>query len=80
MKKYSNEKRNVIGSLINEYRKKKKLSKIELSKMLQLHAVYLDSTEIKRIEDGKMIVKDFEVIGLCKVLDIDYNELKNIIE
>ena len=80
MKKYSNDKRNVIGNLINEYRTKKKISKTELSKMLQLHAVYLDSTEIKRIEDGKMIVKDFELIGLCKVLDIDYNELKNVIE
>ena len=27
-----------------------------------------------------MIVKDFELIGLCKVLEIDYEELKNTIE
>ena len=80
MKKYSNDKRNVIGQLINDYRTKKNISKIELSKMLQLHAVYLDTTELKRIEDGKMIVKDFELIGLCKVLDINYDELKNVIE
>lgn len=79
MKKYEY-KNNVIGNLITEYRKRKNLSKTELSKMLQLHAVYLDITEIKRIESGKMIVKDFELIGLYKVLDIDYNELKNTIE
>lgn len=32
------------------------------------------------MEDEQMIIKDFELIGLCKVLDIDYNDLKNIIE
>ena len=26
-----------------------------------------------------MIVKDFELIGLCKVLDISYDDLKNTI-
>lgn len=79
MKKYEN-KSNVIGSLITEYRKRKNLSKTKLCKMLQLHAVYLDITELKRIEAGEMIVKDFELIGLCKVLEIDYDELKNTIE
>lgn len=80
MKKYENSKSNVVGNLIKSYREKKGLEKIELSRLLQLHAVYLDSTELKRIEDGKQIVKDFELIGLCKVLDINYNDLKNSIE
>jgi len=79
LKKYDNQS-NVIGKLIYKYRKQQKLSKTELSKRLQLHAVYLDLTELKRIECGEMIVKDFELIALCKVLDIDYNELKNVIE
>ena len=79
MKKYNNQS-NVIGDLIYKCRKNKDLSKVELSRQLQLHAVYLDSTEIKRIETGKMIVKDFELIGLYKVLDINYNDLKNLIE
>lgn len=80
MKKYDNDKRNVIGILIREYREKKKLTKIEVCKRLQLHAIYIDSTELKRMEDGQMIIKDFELIGLCKVLDINYNDLKNTIE
>ena len=78
MKKYEN-KSNVIGNLIKEYREKQGLEKIDVSRMLQLHAVYLDSTELKRIEDGVQIVKDFELIGLCKVLNIKYNDLKNTI-
>lgn len=79
LKKYNNQS-NVIGNLIYTYRKSKNLSKVEVSRQLQLHAVYLDSTELKRIETGKMIVKDFELIGLCKVLGINFNDLKDLIE
>ncbi len=79
MKKYEN-KSNVIGNLVKEYRIKKGLTKTELSEKLQLHAVYLDVTELGRMEEGKMIIKDFELIALCKVLDISYNNLKNTIE
>ena len=80
MKKYEGKKSNVIGNLIKKYRETKGLEKIDVSRMLQLHAVYLGSTEIKRIEDGTQIVKDFELIGLCKVLGINYDDLKNCIE
>ncbi len=78
-KKYEN-KSNVIGNLIKEYRLKKGLSKNELSRQLQLHAVYIDMTELHRMETGRMIIKDFELIALCKVLNIDYNDLINSIE
>lgn len=80
MKKYEGKKSNVIGNLIKKYREEKGLEKIEVSRLLQLHAVYLDSTELKRIEDGTQIVKDFELIGLCKVFDVNYDDLKNCIE
>lgn len=80
MKKYEGKKSNVIGNLIKKYREEKGLEKIEVSRLLQSHAVYLDSTELKRIEDGTQIVKDFELIGLCKVLDVNYDDLKNCIE
>lgn len=80
MKKYGNEQSNVVGKLIKEYRKKKNLKKVEVCKQLQLHAVYIDSTELKRIEEGNQILKDFELIAFCKVLDIDYEELKNTID
>ena len=80
MKKYEGKKSNVIGNLIKKYREEKGLEKIEVSRLLQLHAVYLDSTELKRIEDGTQIVKDVELIGLCKVLDVNYDDLKNCIE
>ena len=79
MKKYEN-KNNVIGNLIKDYRIRQGLSKSELCRRLQLHAVYLDITELNRMEEGRMIIKDFELIGLCKVLEIDYDDLKKSIE
>lgn len=80
LKKYEDTKSNVTGNLIREYRNKKKLKPKQLCQLLQLHAVYIDSTELKRIEDGVQILKDFELLGFCKVLDIDYDELKSKIE
>lgn len=80
MKKYDGNKVNVIGNLIKQYRENLKLNKDEVCRRLQLHAVYMDRTQLNRIETGRMIVKDFELIALCKVLDVSYEEIKNLIE
>ena len=80
MKKYNNSKNNVVGKLIEKYRNLRNFSKIEVCRRLQLHAVYITNTELKRIEDGEMIVKDFELIGFWKVLDIPDNEIKDLID
>ena len=79
MKKYEN-KNNVIGNLIKEYRENAKLSKTEVSRQLQLHTVYIDRTELKRMEEGRMIIKDFELIALFKVLKIPLEKLLDLIE
>ncbi len=79
MKKYEN-KNNVIGDLVKKYRINKNLSKSEVSRRLQLHAVYIDRIQLYRMEEGQMIIKDFELIALCKVLNIPFSELENIIE
>jgi len=79
LKKYEN-KINVSGKLLKEYRIKKGLSKNYVCSQLQLHAVYIDMTELHRMETGRMIIKDFELIALCKVLEIDYNQLLDCID
>lgn len=79
MKRYEN-KINVIGTLIKNYREKNKLSKSELSRRLELHAVYIDRSELYRMEEGKMIIKDFELIALFKVLEIPFSKLKDLVE
>lgn len=79
MKKYEN-KSNVIGEIVKKYRINKNLSKSDLSRLLQLHAVYIDRIQLYRMETGQMIIKDFELIALCKVLNIPFSEIENTIE
>lgn len=74
MKKFNNC-RNVIGSTIKKYRELRHFTKAELSHKLELLGI-----ELYKIESGKTSVKDFELIGLCIVLNIDFEELKKIVE
>ena len=79
MKKFDNC-RNIIGPLIKQHREEKNMSKTELSHKLELLGIELDRFELYKIETGKKSVKDFELITLCMVLDINFDELKNIID
>lgn len=76
MRKF-NEKSNLAGDIIRKYRLKNNLSGEELSKLLQLNGLDVDRSYIFRIERGKAIIKDFELIHFCEVLKIDYKELKD---
>ncbi len=78
MKKYNN-KINVIGDFLSQERKKKGYSKALLCRKLKELGVNFDRNEIYRIENFKMSVKDFELIALASVLEIDFNDIKNII-
>lgn len=80
MKKYENQ-ANVIGKLLQEHRENKGFSKEEVCRRVQLHGVYIHRVELYRMEKGLSIVKDFELIALCDVLDIDYyKEVRKLIE
>ena len=79
MKRF-NDNRNVIGELIKKAREKKHYTKTEVSHKLELLGIELDRFELYKIETGKTSVKDFETIGLCIVLDIDFEELKKLVE
>ena len=78
MKKF-NDNRNVIGNLIKIHREKLHLTKTDLSHKLDLLGIELDRFELYKIETGKTSVKDFELIGLCIILNIDFEELKKLI-
>ena len=79
MKKF-NEKRNIIGKIVRKNREKMNYSKTELSHKLELLGVELDRFELYKIETSKTSVKDFELVALCIVLNIDFNELKSELE
>ena len=70
----------IIGNIVCKNREKMHYSKMELSHKLELLGVELDRFELYKIETGKTSVKDFELIALCIVLEIDFNELKQQME
>ena len=72
--------KNITAELIRTARENKNMSRPELSKKLELHGVYLHKNEIYRIENNFMFVKDFELSAIAKILDIDLNQLKNLID
>lgn len=76
--RYKNNK-NIIGNIIKECREKLGLSREKLSSKLALLDVTLYNNDIYLIENNKRAVKDFELLAICKVLDINCEDLKKII-
>lgn len=76
MKKFNN-KPNLIGQIIKSARQKKHFTKVDLCRELELVGIEMSRNEIYRIENNKMIVKDFELVAFCIVLDINFEDLKN---
>ena len=78
-KKFNNLK-NATGTIIKRAREEKKMSKKDLSKELELCGVYINRNELLLIEKNQLLVKDFELIAISKILDIDLNNLKKVIQ
>lgn len=77
-KKFNNLK-NATGTIIKRAREEKKMSKKDLSKELELCGVYINrDDELLLIEKNQLLVKDFELIAISKILDIDLNNLKKL--
>lgn len=68
-------KMNLIGENLRRIRTEKKISQQMLSNKLELLGVYVCRGSISRIEDYQRTVTDIELFAICKVLNIDVNEL-----
>ena len=75
MNKYKN-KSNISGKVIHDSRIKHNLSLKKLSNKLELLGVTLYPNDIYLIEKEQRIVKDFELMAICKILDIDTRKIK----
>ena len=78
MKKF-NDKSNVSGDLIKKYRTAMDYTKADLSRLLDLLGISMDVTEINRVETNRQVLKDFELIGFIKILNISLDDLKKLI-
>ena len=71
---------NVIGDNLRKYRKMRNLSQAGLARSLNLLGIQAHKNDICNIEANKRTVKDYELWGLVKVLDIDFKDLFENIE
>lgn len=79
MKKFDG-KSNAYGKIIEKYRKSKNMSRADVSRELDLIDDPINPDELYRIERQNMILKDYELIAICMILDIDYNDLIKVIK
>ena len=68
---------NICGLQISRYRKELGKSQRQLADALQLEGLDVDKNAIQRIEAGKRFVTDIELVYLCKVLNVSYDDLLN---
>ena len=79
MKKFDG-KSNAYGKIIEKYRKDKNMSRADVSRELDLIDIPINPDELYRIEKQNMVLKDYELIAICIILDIDYNDLIKVIK
>ena len=70
-----NGKSNVIGRNIKKYRELRGLTQRELSNKIALLGIDIYHSDISQIENQKLLLKDFEIIAFCKVLNISYEQI-----
>lgn len=80
MLKRFNNKKNISGTLIKRARENKGMTKKRLSEILDTYGIYINPDELLRIEKNKVLVKDFELVAIAQILDIDLNQLKSNLE
>ncbi|MBR2822524.1 MAG: helix-turn-helix transcriptional regulator [Clostridia bacterium] len=61
---------NICGKRVREAREKLRLSQDQLAARLQTEGLGVNQNSISRIETGKRIVADFELVALSKVLGV----------
>ena len=71
---------NVIGSNLKYFRKERHLSQADLIKDLNLLGINMHKNDIYMIEKNKRTVKDYELWGFIKILNVSFEDLIKGIE
>ena len=66
---------NIVGKNIQKYRLQKGLSQRELVNKVALLGVTLYHSDISRIENNTLFIRDYEQYAICKVLNISIQQL-----
>lgn len=71
-----NDKLNVIGDKVREYRESNNWSLTKLSDEIMLNTgIDIRKSSLQYIEKGKRVVKEYEFYALCKVFNVSMEEM-----
>ena len=70
-----NDKLNVIGEKLKYYRELNKLSQAQVSSKLQLIGIDIPKNSLQRLENGKRILRDYELAGFSKIFNVSIDEM-----
>ena len=70
-----NDKLNVIGEKLKYYRELNKLSQAQVSNKLQLIGIDIPKNSLQRLENGKRILRDYELAGFSKIFNVSIDEM-----
>ena len=73
--KYKNDRCNISGGKIKEYREKSGLSQEQLAAKLQLAGLNLNQKAISRIETGDRVIPDFELLYFSNIFRVPVTAL-----
>lgn len=68
-------KANYMGNIIAKNRKELKISQNILASKMQLKGINIGKNDISKIENGTRLIKDFELIAIKDILNIDFNNI-----
>ena len=70
--------KNICGARVKDARKRLKLSQEALAAKLQVAGVNIERDSVSRIEIGTRFVADYELLALCKILNVSPEYLLGI--
>lgn len=73
-----NGKKNICGERVKEARKKLKITQSDLAARLQIEGVNIERDSVSRIEIRTRFVADYELVVLCKILNVSADYLLGI--
>ena len=72
--------KNICGARVKEARKKLRLSQEDLAARLQVEGVIIERDSVSRIEIGTRFVADYELLALCRALNVSLEYLLSVDE
>ena len=72
-----NDSYNLLGENIKKIRKSQNITQEDLCARMQVMGYQISRSDISKLENGKKLIADFEIIGFTKALKVDISELFN---